>query len=38
MTRALEKDDKVLMLRLMGGQKFVVLSRLFLREGEDDED
>lgn len=37
-TRALEKDDKVLMLRLMGGQKFVVLSRLFLREGEDDED
>lgn len=38
MTRALEKDDKVLMLRLMGGQKFVVLSRIFLREGEDDED
>lgn len=29
MTRALAKDDKVLMLRLMGGQKFVVLSRLF---------
>lgn len=38
LTRALDKDDRVLMLRLMGGQKFIVLSRIFLREGEDDED
>ena len=30
--RALEKDDKVLMLRVSGGQIFIVLSRLFEHE------
>lgn len=30
--RKLEKDDKVLMLRVSSGQKFIVLSRLFEHE------
>lgn len=29
LNRALEADDKVLMLRVMGGQQYIVLSRLF---------
>lgn len=37
LTRKLEKDDKVIMLRLMGGQKFLVLSRVFKREDEDED-
>lgn len=30
--RALEKDDKVLMMRVSAGQKFIVLSRIFDHE------
>lgn len=30
--RALEKDDKVLMMRVSAGQKFIVLSRIFEHE------
>ena len=32
--RALEKDDKVLMLKVSGGQQFIVLSRIFRRDDE----
>ena len=34
--RALEKDDKVLMLRVSAGQRFIVLSRVFTRSDETD--
>lgn len=37
MTRALDVDDKVIMLRLMGGQKFLILSRVFEMEGDDED-
>jgi hypothetical protein len=30
--RKLEKDDKVLMMRVSAGQKFIVLSRIFDHE------
>ena len=33
LNRGLAVGDKVLMLQVMGGQKFIVLSRLFDREG-----
>ena len=32
--RALEKDDKVLMLKVSDGQQFIVLSRIFRRDDE----
>ena len=32
--RGLQKDDKVIMLRVCGGQKFVILSRVFKRDDE----
>lgn len=32
LNRGLEEGDKVMMLQVMGGQKFIVLSRLFNRE------
>lgn len=34
--RALEKDDRVLMLRVSAGQRFIVLSRVFTRSDETD--
>lgn len=34
--RALEKDDRVLMLRVSAGQRFIVLSRVFTRPDETD--
>lgn len=36
MNRALEKDDKVIMLRVSSGQRFIVLSRIFTRSDETD--
>ncbi len=36
MNRALEKDDKVIMLRVSSGQRFIVLSRIFTRSDEAD--
>lgn len=32
--RALRKDDKVIMMRVYGGQKFIILSRIFKRDDE----
>lgn len=32
--RALQKGDKVIMIRVCGGQKFVILSRIFKRDDE----
>jgi hypothetical protein len=34
LNRGLEKGDKVVMLRVSSGQKFIVLSRIFEREGD----
>lgn len=34
--RGLEKDDKVIMLRVSSGQRFIVLSRIFTRSDETD--
>lgn len=36
LNRALEKDDKVIMLRVSSGQRFIVLSRIFTRSDETD--
>lgn len=36
LNRALEKDDKVIMLRVSAGQRFIVLSRIFTRSDETD--
>lgn len=36
MNRGLEKDDKVIMLRVSAGQRFIVLSRIFTRSDETD--
>lgn len=36
MNRGLEKDDKVIMLRVSSGQRFIVLSRIFTRSDETD--
>lgn len=36
MNRALGKDDKVIMLRVSSGQRFIVLSRIFTRSDETD--
>lgn len=33
LNRALEKGDKVLLLRVQNGQKFIVLSRIFGGDG-----
>lgn len=35
LNRALEEGDKVIMLRVNGGQRFIVLSRVFSVEGSD---
>lgn len=34
LNRALEKDDKVLLLRVQNGQKFIILSRIFTSGGD----
>ena len=36
LNRGLEKGDKVIMLRVYSGQRFIILSRIFTRQDEDD--